>query len=70
MDLDLDFDQPEDQAEVEKFLALIEERQQRASRGVAAQTIFKVGWLLFVLAVVYFAFVGFPLWNGIVYSLW
>lgn len=53
---------------VREFLEIAEKRAESLKSTVFQSRAFQIGWHLVLLCIVYFAFVGFPLWNGIVYS--
>jgi len=45
-------------------------RGKKLERSMLAQKVFEYAVYLIILLVIYFVFVGFPLWNGTVYWLW
>lgn len=53
---------------VKEFLELAEKRAEALKSTAFQSRAFQAGWYFLLLCVVYFAFVGLPLWNGIVYS--
>ncbi|KAI4136620.1 MAG: hypothetical protein L6R39_007701, partial [Caloplaca ligustica] len=45
-------------------------RQEQIKRSTAAQLAFEYTFYVFLLAIIYFGFVGFPFWNGLVITIY
>lgn len=58
-----------DPALVKEFLDLAEKRAEAFKSNVHRTRTFQVFWYLLVSCMIYFGFVGLPLWNGIVFSI-
>jgi hypothetical protein len=55
---------------VKEFLALAEKRAPSFKANAVHSTAFQIGWFVLILCIIYFGFIGFPLWDGIVLSIW
>lgn len=58
---------PED---IKMFLDLAEQRQKAFEINKYSSCAWQTFWFIAVLCIIYFGFVGFPIWDGICYSLW
>lgn len=58
-----------DSALVKEFLDVAEERAKAFKANIHRSRAFQVFWYLLLSCVIYFGFVGYPLWDGIAYSI-
>lgn len=58
---------PED---IKEFLALAEQRQKAFEPNKYSSFAWQMFWFIMILCITYFGFIGFPIWDGICYSLW
>jgi hypothetical protein len=54
---------------VKEFLDIAEERAKAFKANVHRSRAFQVFWYLLLSCVIYFGFVGYPLWYGIAYFI-
>lgn len=54
---------------VKEFLQVAEKRAEAFKANVHRSRAFKVFWYLLVSCIIYFGFIGYPLWDGIAYSI-
>jgi hypothetical protein len=58
---------PED---IKEFLDLAEQRQKAFQPNKYSSCAWQMFWFMTILCITYFGFIGFPIWDGICYSLW
>jgi hypothetical protein len=58
-----------DPALVKEFLDIAEERANAFKANVHRSRAFQVFWHLLISCMIYFGLVGYPLWDGIAYSI-
>lgn len=54
---------------VKEFLEIAEKRAEAFRSNVHRSRAFKVFWYFLVTCIIYFGFIGYPLWDGIAYSI-
>lgn len=59
-----------DQKLIDAFMELAKARTAEFTRPPAFSVMWRYGWYLFLLCVIYFLLVGYPLWDGLVMVLW
>lgn len=58
-----------DPALVKEFLDIAEERAKAFEANVHRSRAFQVFWYFLISCIIYFGFAGYPLWDGIAYSI-
>ncbi|KAH5271383.1 hypothetical protein HBI70_123710 [Parastagonospora nodorum] len=59
-----------DPEDIKEFLALAEQRQKAFEPNKYSSYAWQMFWFVMILCITYFGFIGFPIWDGICYSLW
>lgn len=58
-----------DPARVKEFLELAQKRAEAFKSNIHHSRAFQVFWFFALSCVIYFGFIGFPLWDGVAYSI-
>jgi hypothetical protein len=69
MDQNIPIGRSGDPALVKQLLELAEKSSIEFRPNIYRSTVFQAAWFILIMCVIYFAFIGFPLWNGIVVSI-
>jgi hypothetical protein len=59
-----------DPEDIKEFLALAEQREKAFEPNKYSSFAWQMFWFIMILCITYFGFIGFPIWDGICYSLW
>jgi len=54
---------------VKEFLELAQKRAKAFEASIHQRRAFQVFWYFLVSCIIYFGFIGLPLWDGIAYSI-